>query len=98
MSEALNFLIAKLMRETADKIENNNCIIANDSAMDIIKMFSHIPLSKEQACAQLNLQRSRFDELVRLGILPKGRKIQGITNLIWYEDELNAAISDYKVK
>lgn len=96
MSKPLNILIAKLMRETADKIENNDCVIADDSAMDIIKMFSHIPLSKEQACAELHLQRSRFDELVRLGILPKGRKIQGITNLIWYEDELRIAISDYK--
>lgn len=98
MSKALNFLIAKLMRETADKIENNECIIAEDSAMDIVRMFSHIPLSKEQACAKLNLQRSRFDELVRYGILPKGTKIQGITNLIWYEDELNAAIADYKTR
>lgn len=96
MSEALNFLIAKLMRETADNIEENRCIIAESSANDIIRMFSHIPLSKEQACVKLNLQRSRFDELIRCGILPKGRKVQGITNLIWYEDELNAAFSTYK--
>lgn len=98
MSQALNILIAKLMRETADKVESNQCIIAEDSAIDIVRMFSHIPLSKEQACAKLNLQRSRFDELVRVGILPKGTKIQGITNLIWYEDELNNAIRDYKCK
>lgn len=85
---ALKRMIAKLLRETADKIDAGTCELSEQEAMDIMSAVAHKVLSKEQACAFLNLQRSRFDDLVRAGRIPRGRKRRGFKELIWYEDEL----------
>ena len=88
MQKALTKLIVKLMRECADKIESGNCELSEDEQTEILSVIAHRTLSKEEACDFLNLRRSRFDDLVRLGRLPRGRKIKGRKALIWYEDEL----------
>lgn len=76
------------MRECADKIESGNCELSEDEQNDILSVIAHRTLSKEEACSFLNLHRSRFDDLVRLGRIPRGRKLKGRKELIWYEDEL----------
>ena len=85
---ALKRMIAKLLREVADKIDSGNCELSEEEALEIMGAVAHRVLSKEQACAFLNLQRSRFDDLVRDGRIPRGRKRRGFKELIWYEDEL----------
>ena len=54
--------------------------------------IAHIEMTKEEVCDFLNLGRSRFDDYVRLGKFPKGRKIPHKPNLIWYKDEILQAI------
>ena len=56
-------------------------------------IIAHESLSKEQACRHLNIRRSRFDDLVREGKIPKGRKVVGYTGLVWYKDELDIAVN-----
>lgn len=85
---ALKRMIAKLLRETADNIDAGTCELSEQEAVEIMSAISHRVLSKEQACEFLNLQRSRFDDLVRQGRIPRGRKRRGFKELIWYEDEL----------
>ena len=81
--------IVTLLRETADKIDAGTCEMSDAEAMEILAVLSHEALSKESACMYLNLSRSRFDDLVRLGKLPKGKKRTGFKELVWYKDELN---------
>lgn len=90
--QALNKLIVKLLRETADKIDTGNCELSESEAMDIMSVLSHRTMSKEDACIYLNLSRSRFDDLVREGKLPKGKKRRGFKELVWYQDELDRYI------
>lgn len=85
---AFKRMIAKLLRDVADKIDAGTCELSEDEAMGIMKAVAHRVLSKDQACEFLNLHRSRFDDLVRDGKIPKGRKRKGFKELIWYEDEL----------
>lgn len=80
--------VSKMLRDVADRLDAGTSEIGEDQAMDIIAMLAHQPVSKDQACSYLNLSRSRFDELVRLGELPKGRKRRGFKELVWYKDEL----------
>ena len=81
-------MIAKLLRETADKIDAGTCELSEQEAIEIMGAVAHRVLSKDQACQFLNLRRSRFDDLVRAGKIPRGRKRKGFKELIWYEDEL----------
>ena len=72
--QALKKIITRLLRETADKIDSGNCELSESEAMDIMSVLSHQVMSKEDACIYMNMSRSKFDDLVREGKLPKGRK------------------------
>lgn len=88
MNPFLQKTVAKLLRELADKIDAGNSELEEDQALDIMSVINHEVLSKDQACSYLNLSRSRFDDLIREGKIPKGRKRRGFKELIWYKDEL----------
>jgi predicted DNA-binding transcriptional regulator AlpA len=81
--------VIKLLRETADKIDAGNSELSESEAMDIMRVLCHESISKAQACIYLNLRRAQFDNLVRAGKLPKGRKVTGFTELRWYKDDLD---------
>ena len=87
--QALKKIITKLLRETADKIDSGNCELSESEAMDIMSVLSHQVMSKEDACIYMNMSRSKFDDLVREGKLPKGRKRRGFKELVFYKDELD---------
>jgi len=86
--QALKKLLTKLLRDTANKIDAGTCELSEEEAAQMLEVLSHIALSKEQACIYLNMSRSRFDDLVRQGKLPKGKKRVGFKELFWYKDEL----------
>lgn len=85
----LKNIIVRLLRETADKIDSGTCELSESEAMDIMSVLSHQVMSKEDACIYLNLSRSRFDDLVREGKLPRGRKRRGFKEKVYYKDELD---------
>ena len=87
--QALKKIITRLLRETADKIDSGNCELSESEAMDIMSVLSHQVMSKEDACIYMNMSRSKFDDLVREGKLPKGRKRRGFKELVFYKDELD---------
>lgn len=96
MNALIKKTIVKLLLETADKIDAGNSNIEEQTALDICSALTHITLSKEEVCTYLNLSRSRFDDLVREGKFPKGRKLIGRKELVWYRDELNECIKKLK--
>ena len=96
MGVSLKKLIARTLREIASKIDADTCELSEEQAMDIMSAISHEMLRKEEACDYLNLSRSRFDDLVREGKLPKGRKRRGFKELFFYKDELIRAIRDIR--
>ena len=83
-------LLIKLMRKTADDLEVGNSNLSEEEQIDLMSMFCHKALTKKEACDVIHLQRSRFDDLVRLGVIPRGKKLRNRKELIWYEDELRA--------
>lgn len=89
IKEFLKRQIVKALKETADKIEAGNCELSESEAMDIMSVLSHHVMSKEDACIYMNMSRSKFDDLVREGKLPKGRKRRGFKELVFYKDELD---------
>lgn len=80
--------LSELLRETADKLDANTSEINEEQAIKLMELIAHQPLSREEACNYLNISRNRFNELIDLGKLPKGRKRRGFKELVWYKDEL----------
>lgn len=81
------------MIEYGHKIKDGSCVLSVEEQSDILSAICHTPLKKEEACEFLNLKRSRFDDLVREGKIPRGRKRKHYKELVWYEDELRAIIN-----
>lgn len=94
--EKLKKMIVKMLRETAMKIERGDCELSSSEAMEIMSVLSHEALSKEGACRHLNISRSKFDDMVREGTMPRGRKRVGFKELYWYKDELNSCLEFLK--
>jgi predicted DNA-binding transcriptional regulator AlpA len=92
MNNFLRKYATKILREAADKIDAGTCELDEDQVMDIASAVGHQVLSKDEACSFLNLARSRFDDLVREGKIPRGRKRRGFKELIWYKDELTEVL------
>ena len=96
MGNIVNKTIANLLRDIANKFDDDNCEISEDEAMDIINVVAHEALSKEEACIYMNLKTSRFDDLVRDGVIPKGVKRKGWKELRWYKNDLIKVIKERK--
>jgi len=94
ISSPVKKIVVKLIREYADKIETGNSNITIEEAGNILSAIAHISMSKEEVCEYLNISRSRFDDLVREGRLPRGKKVKHKNNLVWYKDEILSAIDN----
>lgn len=82
-----------------DNIDVGNSKLDNDDAMFLIEAANKITntenkLSKYQACKYLHISRATFDNYVKEGKLPKGKKEQGFKELFWTMKDLK----DFKAK
>ena len=98
MKLSLTSMVARLLRRTADNLDAGNSKLTDAEAADILETVCHREISKAQACNYLNTKRSRFDELVREGKMPKGKKVVGFKELRWYQDEIDACLKNLKSK
>lgn len=85
--------IRKILLGIVDDIDAGNSNIDEEEAIKIAKTLKEyvrkdIPMSKYQAYTYLNISRATFDNLVREGKLPKGKKIAGFKELVWFKKDL----------
>lgn len=88
MYNSIKTIIGNLLIKYGNDIKSGTCELNNDELEPLLGTFSHQRLTKEQACQLLNMSRSKFDLYVYEHKLPKGKKIKGLKELIWYKDEL----------
>lgn len=96
MKEKVKKLLVKELRDIASKIENNTCIITEDDAIDLLDGITHIGISKDDAMKELNMSKSTFYNQMANGIVPKGKKRRGFTELFWFRDEIRNCIERLK--
>lgn len=92
-------IIKELLLKVVDNIDSGNSNISEDEGIEIIGMIKELTdktqrLSKYKACEYLNISRATFDNYVREGKLPKGKKVAGFNELSWTKKELD----EYKKK
>lgn len=85
--------IRRLLLKIVDDIDAGNSYIDEDEAMEMVGTLKEMvrkdkPMSKYQAYTFLNMSRAKFDNLVRAGKIPRGRKVAGFKELQWFEKDL----------
>lgn len=95
-------LIKKLLQQIIDDLDVGNSNLSEQECIeiiDIIKKYSNREekLSKYQAYTYLNISRATFDNLVREGKLPQGKKQQGFKELSWTKKEIDKYIKKYNI-
>lgn len=96
MDMSLTKRLTKLMRETADKLDAGNSHLSEAESMHLMGIFCHEEMSKAQVCKYLNMSRAKFDKMVRMKEMPKGKKVTGYTELRWYKDEIDNCVKNLK--
>ena len=92
MQKPLDKLIAKELRAAADRFDAGNSHLSEDEQCGILGMLTHTSMSAEEVCAYLRISRPTLTNYIRNGTIPKGRKLRGRNELIWFKDELINAL------
>lgn len=88
-------IIKELLLKIINDIDTGNSNLSAKECEEVIDYLSFISnknekLSKYQACKYLNIiSRATFDNYVREGKIPKGRKQQGFKELFFYKKDLD---------
>ena len=93
----MNILLKVIKEELlkiVDNIDAGNSNISEEEGASIIsalKTFTEkdTPMSKYQAFNYLRISRATFDNLVREGKIPQGKKQQGFNELQWFKKDLD---------
>lgn len=86
-------VIRSILQKITEDIDAGNSNLTEEEALQITKMLQSYTdktkqLSKYQSCQYLNISRATFDNYVREGTLPKGKKVAGFRELFWIEKDL----------
>ena len=88
-------IIRNLLAKIVDNIDTGNSNITENEALELAKVLQSytdktIKMSKYQACQYLNISRATFDNYVREGKLPRGKKEAGFKELFYVQKDLDA--------
>lgn len=88
-------IIRNLLAKIVDDIDCGNSKASEDEQLELLKYLQAFTdktfkMSKYQACQYLNMSRASFDNYVREGKLPRGKKEAGFKELFWTQKDLDA--------
>lgn len=87
-------VIKKLLAKVINDIDAGNSNITENEAIELTKVIQtytdkSVKMSKYQACRYLNMSRASFDNYVREGKIPRGKKEMGFKELFWQQKDLD---------
>ena len=94
-------LIRSLLQNCIDRIDAGNSNLSVEEEIEVIELLKNYTnkdrkLSKYQACEYLNMSRATFDNYIRDGKIPRGKKEAGFKELFYLESDLRKFIETYK--
>ena len=94
-------VIAQLLEQCLGNIKAGTSNISEEDQLEIVAMLKKYTdkdrrLSKYQACTYLNMSRATFDNYIREGKIPKGKKEISWKELSWSESELKEVIKQFR--
>ena len=97
----LNIIKNQLLKIISD-IDAGNCNLSLDEEIEVINFINKLSnkecrMSKYEAYSYLNISRAKFDNLVKEGKLPKGKKQHGFKELSWTKKDLDKYIKQLNI-
>lgn len=94
-------VIRTLLQKFIDDIDTGNSNICYEDQSKILSMLCNIAnndqrMSKLQAAEYVGVCRSTFDNLVKDGFIPKGKKQDGFKELSWSKIDLDIYLNNIK--
>lgn len=94
-------VIKGILKKIIDDIDAGNSALTENDAMEVVKVLQSytdktIKVSKYQACQYLNISRATFDNYVREGKIPRGKKEAGFKELFWQTKDLDNFVKKCK--
>ena len=92
-------IIKNLLLKIVDSIDAGNSNITENEAIELAKVLQSytdktIKMSKYQSYQYLNMSRASFDNYVREGKLPRGKKEAGFKEIFWTQKDLDEFIKN----
>ena len=85
-------LIRNLLEQIVNDIDSGNSNISQDDQQEVLSLiqkFTSKELSKLEAADYIGVSRATFDNYIKQGLLPKGKKRMGFKELCWYKNDLD---------
>lgn len=98
MNQELANRLGDVLIKVGSKIKAGTSEITEDEAIEIFRIVTHEPISREQVYLEMNISNNRFYELIDAKKIPAGRKRRGFKELTWYRDEIREAIRKLRSK
>ena len=94
-------IIRNQLAEIINNIDAGNSNLSYEDQVKVFKAIQQITnkdtrMSKRMACDYLGKSRATFDNYVKEGKLPKGKKQLGFKELFWIQKDLDAFIKKNK--
>lgn len=94
-------IIAEQLRKIADNIDSGNSYLSEEESQQVLEQITkfsqrEIRMSKYQSARYLNVSERTFDNYIKQGLIPKGKKTEGFKELSWTKKELDEVIKKAK--
>lgn len=95
MNNSIKLTIIKILKDTIDKIENDECSLDDEEILSIAKNLVHIKLNIEQTYNYIHVSRATLNRMIIDGRVPTPKKTLG-GDKYWFQDELDDYIKEHK--
>lgn len=90
-------LIKAAFQQFIDDIDSRNSNISEQDQKDLLEIINRVMsnnLSKTEAANYIGVSKSTFDNYIRKGFIPKGKKRSGFKELSWNKYDLDKYLDE----
>ena len=90
-------LIKTALKQLLEDMDSGNTNINEEQQQELLSLllqFNSKELSKVEAAEYIGVSRASFDNYIRKGLIPKGRKRPGFKELSWNKSDLDKYLNE----